>query len=318
MLTLRFLLDNTDEEHGVTVQEIIKYLEGEGLKAERKTVYRDFESFADIGYEVVSQRAGSTTKYHIIGRDFELPELKMLVDSVAASKFVTEKKTKELLKKLSRLTSRYNASLLSREVMVSGRVKTMNESIYYNIDNIHSAMSRKINISFKYFSWNQKKEQELRHGGKSYHVSPWALLWDDENYYLVAYDNEDEKIKHFRVDKMLKIGFVDEPRKGLKEFEKAKIDTYSKRLFSMYSGEEKRVSIKADNRFANILIDRFGRNIMIIPDGPDRFSVTLDVSVSEQFISWIFSLGEGIEITGPEDVLEKVRDMASRISRTYL
>lgn len=314
---LRILSEETDEDHSLTMPELLEQLAAYDIKADRKTIYADFEELEKAGYEIIGERVGNNYNYSLANREFELPELKLLVDAVQASRFITEKKSRELIKKLGALTSRYNAGKLKRELMYSGRVKTMNESIYYTVDKLHVAMNDGLKVRFQYFNWNVKKEQELRHGGAFYEVSPWALLWDDENYYLVAFDGKDGKIKHFRVDKMLRLSVTEKKREGEKEFKDAAVESYSTRMFGMFSGKDERVTLEAENRFAGILIDRFGKDIMMIPTGPERFRATVNVSVSEQFLSWVFSLGEGIKITGPESAVKAVREMLDRLNRTY-
>ena len=192
------LLTETDEDYPLTLREIISKLKGFDISADRKTLYQDFEVLREYGYDIISEKRGRSCCYFLGERSFELPELKLLVDSVQSAKFITDKKSGVLIKKLESLTSRHLAKQLNRQVVISGRVKTMNESIYYNVDRLHEAINCDRQITFNYFQWNIKKEQELRHDGKLYKVSPWGLMWDDENYYLVAYDAEEEIIKHFR------------------------------------------------------------------------------------------------------------------------
>ena len=314
---LRILQEKTDESHTLTMPQITEELGLYGIEADRKSIYSDLDELRNAGYDIIGERQGASYVYYIGSRDFELPELKLLVDSVQASRFITEKKSRELIKKLGALTSRYNAGKLKRELMYSGRVKTMNESIYYTVDKLHAAMNDGLKVRFQYFNWNVKKEQELRHGGAFYEVSPWALLWDDENYYLVAFDGKDGKIKHFRVDKMLRLSVTDKKREGEKEFKDAAVESYSTRMFGMFSGKDERVTLEAENRFAGILIDRFGKDIMMIPTDPEHFRATVNVSVSEQFLSWVFSLGEGIKITGPESAVKAAREMLARLNKMY-
>ena len=197
----RIFQEQTDEEHGLTVNELKKALADHGISAERKSIYDDIETLSAFGMEI-EMRKEKQFKYHLIGRKFELPELKLLVDSVQSSRFITHKKSMELISKLEGLTSRHQAQKLSRQVFVSNRIKTMNESIYYTVDFIHEAITKNSKITFKYFDWNANKEKILRHNGKTYKVSPWALCTEDDNYYLVAYDSDDGIIRHYRVDKM--------------------------------------------------------------------------------------------------------------------
>lgn len=214
----QIMLENTDEEHYITMPEIKEKLEEYEVTADRKSIYNDLKDLEKLGIEVEGEPVGNRYHYHVVERPFELPELKLLVDAIQSSKFITQKKTNTLIKKLEKLVSKYDAQKLQRQVYVSGRIKTMNESIYYTVDAIHNAISENRKIKFQYYQWNVKKEMELRHDGAWYHISPWGLSWDDENYYLVGYDSEAELIKHYRVDKMLRIKMSTEAREGKEHF----------------------------------------------------------------------------------------------------
>ena len=215
------MLENTDDEHYITMPEIMEELGKYEVTADRKTIYADLRDLSVLGIEVEGEPIGNRYHYRVVNRPFELPELKLLVDSIQSSKFITEKKTNTLIKKLEKLVSKYDAQRLQRQVYVSGRIKTMNESIYYTVDAIHNAISENKKIKFQYFQWNVKKEMELRHGGAWYHISPWGLSWDDENYYMIGYDAEAQLIKHYRVDKMLHIRMSDESREGKRTLQEA-------------------------------------------------------------------------------------------------
>ena len=309
--------EETDDTHSLTMPEIIEKLSLCGVNADRKTLYLDFEELRDFGMDIIAEQAGRSCYYHLGSRDFELPELKLLVDSVQSAKFITDKKSNQLIRKLESLVSRHEAKQLQRQVIISGRVKTMNESIYYNVDKIHDAINAGCQIRFKYYQWNIKKEMELRKNGAWYQISPWALMWDDEYYYLVAYDAGDNIIKHYRVDKMLKISVVDEKRKGQELFRQFDTPRYSKSLFGMNSGEETDVTLEAANRMAGILIDRFGKDIFIIPTDEGHFRTSVHVSVSSQFLGWIMSLGEDIRIVSPPGVVDMMTKAARRLAAQY-
>ncbi len=313
----RIFSEETDDLHGLTMPEIIDKLALCGVNADRKTLYLDFEELRSYGMDIVAEQTGRNCYYRLVSRDFELPELKLLVDSVQSAKFMTDKKSAQLIRKLESLVSKYEAKQLQRQVIISGRVKTMNESIYYNVDKIHDAINADCQIRFKYYQWNLKKEMELRKNGAWYQISPWALMWDDENYYLVAFDAEDNIIKHYRVDKMLKISTVDEKREGQELFRKFNTPRYTKSLFGMNGGEETNVTLEAANHMAGILIDRFGKDIFIIPTDKDHFRTTVNVAVSSPFLGWIMSLGEDIRIVSPENVVDRMRDAARRLSEQY-
>ncbi|MBR4412189.1 MAG: WYL domain-containing protein [Lachnospiraceae bacterium] len=304
----------TDEDHSLTMSQIISELESNDISAERKSVYSDLEALRELGYDVIGDDSGRYYGYFLGERTFELAELKLLVDSVSASKFITDKKSKALIKKLESLTSAYNAGKLERQVVVGDRVKTMNESIYINVDMIHSAIAENSQIRFRYFNYNPKKEIEYKRDGEFYYVSPWALIWNDENYYLVAYDSLDEKIKHFRVDKMNKMSLVEARREGASEFKKINISEYSGRVFGMYSGRTERVKMEFDNELSGVVIDKFGKDVNIVKTGAKKFLVIENVNVSKQFFGWIFGLGEGAKIIGPQSVVDEMNlEMMKRL-----
>ena len=314
---MKYLLENTDENHTVTMPQIIAYLEANDITAERKSIYDDLESLKDLGFDVAGEKQGKGYGYYIGARDFEMAELKLLVDAIQSSKFVTEKKSQELIKKLGRLVSVHEAKQLKRQVYVAGRAKALNESIFYNVDAIHNAIEENKKISFQYFQWNTKKEMELRKNGRFYEVSPWALLWEDENYYLVAFDAMADEIKHYRVDKMLNISCMDLAREGKERFEKSNVAEYTKKNFGMFAGEEETVKLEVHNRLVGVILDRFGRDIMMIPADKEHFRVNVRVSVSNQFFGWLFGLGDGVKILGPENVKEKMKEEITKIQKMY-
>ena len=317
MYLMKILLEKTDEDHALTMPDILRELEAYGISAERKSIYSDMECLRTYGMDIIGEKRDQKFSYYVASRQFELAELKLLVDAIQSAKFITAKKSKELIKKIESFASKYEAGQLQRQVFVSGRIKTMNESIYYNVDAIHSAIAANRQIRFQYFQWNVKKEMELRKDGAYYQVSPWALSWDDENYYLVAYDDEEEKLKHYRVDKMLHIGQTDEPRKGKKLFEGFDTALYAKKMFSMYAGEEEMVKIECENRLAGAIIDRFGKDIPMRKIDEEHFSVNVRVSLSCQFIHWIMALGSGAKIVGPEHVVDMVKEEVRRLAKQY-
>lgn len=313
----QIMLEQTDEEHYISMPEIIEALAAYDITADRKSLYQDLRDLEKLGIEVEGEATGNRYHYHVISRFFELPELKLLVDAIQSSKFITERKSNALIKKLERLVSKYEAQKLQRQVYVSGRIKTMNESIYYTVDAIHNAISENRKIKFQYYQWNIKKEMELRHNGAWYHISPWGLSWDDENYYLVGFDSEAGLIKHYRVDKMLHISMSEEKREGSEYFTKLDMAEYAKKSFGMYGGEEQTVKLLVDNSLAGVVIDRFGKDVMMIPTDGDRFTVSVNVRVSRQFMGWVFSLGEKVKIIGPDLVIQQMREEVARLVRQY-
>ena len=313
----QIMLEQTDDEHYITMPEIMGALAKYEITADRKSIYQDLRDLEVLGIEVEGEPVGKGYHYHVIARPFELPELKLLVDAIQSSKFITEKKTNALIRKLEKQVSRYEAIRLQRQVYVSGRIKTMNESIYYTVDTIHNAISENKQIRFQYYQWNVKKEMELRRGGAYYHISPWGLSWDDENYYLVGYDSDADEIRHYRVDKMLHIRMTDEHREGKKYFQKLDMADYAKKSFGMFAGREQDVKLLVDNSLVGVIIDRFGKSVIIIPVDEDHFTVSITVMVSRQFLGWIFSLGEKVKILGPDEVAEQMKMEGKRLLRQY-
>ncbi|MBR5932014.1 MAG: WYL domain-containing protein [Lachnospiraceae bacterium] len=315
---MQIFMTDTDEDHGLTMREIIAKLGQYDISADRKTLYQDFEELRQFGLDIIAEQAGKVFYYKLVSRDFELPELKLLVDSVQSAKFITERKSKELIRKLEGLASKYEAKQLTRQVIISGRVKTMNESIYYNVDKIHTAIATNSQILFQYAQWTMDKELMPRRNGEWYQISPWSLAWDDEYYYLIAFDEADAMIKHYRVDKMQKIAILDLARNGRDEYAAKNVPSYAKRLFGMFGGETEIVTIEAENDLVGVFIDRFGKDIPLHKVDQDHFSISVDVEVSPQFLGWIIALGEQVKITAPADVVKKMQDEARRLAKQYL
>lgn len=313
----QIMLEKTDEEHYITMPEIMAELEKYDITAERKSIYSDIRALEELGIEIEGEQRGKLFYYHCIGRQFEIAELKLLVDAIQASKFITAKKSNELIKKLETFCSSYEAKQLQRQVYVQDRIKSMNESVYYSVDAIHSAIAENKKIKFQYFNWNDKKEMVLRHDGAFYEISPWSLLWDDENYYLIGYDEFSDMIKHYRVDKMLRIEMIDEPRQGKESFKDFNGAKYAKKNFAMFSGEEESVTVKLKKDMCGVFVDRFGKEINFIPVDDEYCTVRLQVSLSPHFCGWIFALGDDVEVIGPEKVRKRFCEEAKRIYNIY-
>ena len=313
---MQMLLERSDENHPLTVQDMIDELSQHDISAERKSIYADLEALQLFGLDIVRSK-GKSTGYYIASRDFELPELKLLVDSVQSSKFITHRKTLSLIKKIEGLASVYDAQLLQRQVYVRNRVKSMNESVYYNVDEISGAISRDRAIRFNYFEFDVNKQRRYRHGGKLYEISPFALMWDDENYYMLGYDQEAEKLKHYRVDKMTNIESAETERSGKELFAGMDMSSYSKQVFGMFTGSEQTVKLRFENRLAGAVIDRFGKEVMLIPDGEEHFTVSADIAVSPQFYAWVFGFGTAVEILAPDSARRELAQLAKSVSRIY-
>lgn len=311
------LLRCSDEKHPVTTAQLISMLSGHGISAERKSIYDDIEALRTYGVDILSTGAGRNVGYYVGSRSFQLAELKLLVDSVQSSKFITEKKTLELIKKIETLASIYEAELLHRQVHVANRVKTMNETIYYNVDDISHSITENRRIRFHYFEYTVQKERRFRHDGAWYTVSPYALTWDDENYYLVAFDADAGRIKHFRVDKMRDIEAVDEPRDGQEAYAALDMGLYARKTFGMFTGEEVSVQLRFENELIGPVLDRLGLDIMPIPDGDSHFTVRTNVVVSTQFFAWVCGFGAKAQITAPESVVEEMKAHVEAIRSAY-
>ncbi len=313
----RYLLRRSDEEHPVTVAQMIDYLARQDIAAERKSVYDDMEALRLFGLDVQTVRVGSATGYFIGEREFQMPELKLLVDSVQSSRFITEKKSLELIGKLEGLASEHQARELNRQVYVRGRIKTMNESIYYNVDEIHAAIGSDRSVTFRYFAWSVDKKRVWRRDGARYEVSPWALMWDDENYYLVAYDHDAGAIKHYRVDKMASIAQTDRPRQGAGVFAKFDMAAYSNTHFGMFSGDVQPVRLAFENDLAGPVIDQFGQDVSLVPLDQGHFSVTVNVAVNVQFFGWLSGFGTRARILAPAAVAEEMRRHLLTLAELY-
>lgn len=307
---MQIMLAKTDDEHSLTLSQIMDELEKYGVTAERKSLYNDFADMDKFGIEVIKEQIGRETFYHVGSREFELAEVKLLIDAIQSSKFITRTKSRELINKIKSNVSEYQATQLQRQVYINDRVKTMNESVYYNVDDIHTAINENKKIRFKYYKWDVNMKLVPRHNGDWFVVSPWALTWNDENYYLVAYDDIDKKIKHYRVDKMMQIYVEDDRRAGKEEFKNFDMAEYSKATFGMYQGTKKIVRIEFANYMCGVFIDRFGKDITIMKVDDDHSLINVNVNVSPQFFGWIFSLGKDVKVVGPEDVVEEMKKQA--------
>lgn len=313
----QIMVEKTDEDHYLTIPEIKTELEKYEIEADRKSLYDDLAALSVLGLSVEKERIGRDYCYHVVAKPFEIAELKLLVDSIQASKFITERKSRQLIKKLMGNASKYEADQLNRQVVVSGRIKTMNESIYYNVDGIHHAINYNSSITFTYLKWNTDKELVPRRD-ELYEVSPWALTWDDENYYMIGFDHRDSKIKHYRVDKMKNIRTTDRKRIGRDVFEEIDMASYTRQNFGMFGGEDTMVKLRFKDDLVGVIIDRFGKDIMIHPVDESGWSETnVEVAVSGQFFGWVFGLDGGVRITGPKPVVNEYKKRITNQAEVY-
>jgi len=319
LLIKSLLYEKTDENHGVSIEDIINYLENEHfITAERKSVKEDIDTLCDLGDDICSYNVGSKKYYYIASRTFELAELKLLTDSVQSSKFITQKKSAELIKKIESLTSVNEAKELSRQIYVTGKVKTMNESIYYTVDAIHSAMSQSRAIEFQYFDYDENKEKVLRHGGKVYTVSPWALISNEDNYYLRAFDHSEMILKNFRVDKMLSVAVSKQARLGKELYDKTDPEKYTQRTFGMYGDVEMLVAMEFHRSLCGVMIDRFGKDVTFFKTAdPDMIRITVNVNVGPNFLGWVMCFGGRVKIISPDAAVKKISELARDMLKIY-
>lgn len=306
----------TDEEHPLSLKEITEILQNDyDIKAERKSLYDDIEALKSLEYDICTTR-DKTTRYFLATREFELPELELLTDAVQASRFITYEKSISLIKKLETLSSIHQAKKLYRSVYINDKFKSKNKTTYYAIDAIHEGISQRKKITFHYFHYNEKKEKVYSHDKKLYKVSPIALVWDDEKYYLIAYDTDEEKIKHYRVDKIDAATCTDEQSDGQDSIKNSDISQYTGSHFGMFGGKQEKVTLCCDNSLADVILDRFGSESMLFVKG-NTFQVNVDVVVSPPFISWLFSFGDKIKVTHPQSVADKVKATAIEVLKQY-
>lgn len=315
ILLIRDWLLETDELHPLTVADLVARLLAEGIKAERKSVSDDLQTLGEYGMDIETVAVGKKKGYYLASRTFEAAELKMLVDSVQAAKFLSAKKTKRLIKKLATLSSSGEAALLRRQLYMTDRGKSDNESIFYNIDAIHSAIAENREITFLYWQYDVNKQRVLRRNGTRYCVSPFALIWDDEFYYLIAYDAADACIKHYRVDKMNGIRISDTPRKGEALFEALDMSKYTSRNFSMFAGEEADVVLDCDADLIGVIVDRFGTDVSLHVT-ENGFTAFVRVAVSPQFFGWVAALGGAVRIRAPQAVKEQFAAQMQKVLGT--
>lgn len=313
---IKIFKELTDEENSLSLKEITNILENEyDIKAERKSLYDDIETLKSLDFDICTTR-DKTTRYFLASREFEVPELELLIDAVQASRFISYDKSIILIKKLQMLASKKQAQKLYRGVYISDKFKSKNQTTYYAIDAIHESISKGLKLTFHYFSYNEKKEKVYHHDKKLYCVSPIALIWDDDKYYLVAFDSDSKQIRHYRVEKIDSATCTDMPADHQDEVKNSDLDLYASSHFSMYSGKKEKITLECDNSLAEVILDRFGEDV-IFHRKDKTFTVNLDVVVSPIFISWLFSFGTRMKVVHPQYVIDKVKETAKNILANY-
>lgn len=313
---LRAFTEETDEKHPMTVKDLIAYLDSYGINAERKTIYDDIETLRIFGMDIANRRE-RPSGFYLASREFELPELKLLVDVVQSSRFITSRKSRKLIAKLEKLTSIHEAKQLQRHFITEHHVKAVNESIYYNIDEIHNALLNNRQITFQYYEWTVYKDMRLKKNGERYRVSPWGLIWKEDNYYLIALDEKSGIVKHYRVDKMLRINVEAEERNGRELFVGFDTAQFATKTFGMFGGREENICLEFEKHFVGVLIDHFGQDIMIHRKDEEHFITYVRVNVSNQFFGWLAGLGSGVRIQSPEHVRKEYLDFLKKALNSY-
>ena len=311
---LDYLQQNSHADHPIRAAELIQVLENRhNILCERKTIYSDIAALQEYGIDIVSI-PGKNGGYYIASRNFELPELKLLIDAVQSSRFLTEKKSRELIEKLCKQCSVHDARLMRRDMVVSGRVKSMNETIYYNVDAIQEAIGQNRQITFRYFDWGIDGKRRYRE--KHYQVSPYGLCQDNENCYLQALSPR-YGVTSYRVDRMSDITLTEEPRVPCPELTGKNLTRHANQLFQMFAGHPTTVKMRFHRSLTNVVMDRFGRDTMLIPDGDDHFVFTVDVAVSPMFLSWVIGFGSKAKILHPQSVIEACQSLCREAMGQY-
>lgn len=313
---MKFLQEKTDREHPVSVKDIIRTMEAYGISVERKTVYDDIETLRTFGMKIGSRR-GKPAGFYLEERTFELPELKFLMDAVQSSKFITEKQSAALVRKLEDLASVHEAKKLKSQVFLMPGIKTLNEEIYTNIETIYAAISANRQISFRYYQWTLSRELKPKRGGERYRVSPGKLLWNNDNYYLMGLDESSGIVKHYRVDKMMDVAVEEEKRSGESVFRDFDMGRFSAETFGMFDGKETILKIRFSNELVGVVLDRFGKKAVLQRSDDTHFFLQTHIRVSGQFFGWLTGLGPGAEIVSPEKVRKEYKSFLTKILKTY-
>ena len=309
------LLEYSSEEHPLSANDLIEHLAGFGIEAERKSIYDDIEELRKYGMDIICKK-GKNSGYFVGERDFEIAELKMLVDAVQATRFITNRQSRKLIEKLSSFAGKYDRAKLQRQVHMPERIKSKDSRIYILIDAIHNAINTNRMIRFRYTEWNCKKEKVHRHNGRYYKLSPWFLIWDDENYYLAAYDGDEEKIKHFRVDKMTDIEVTEDMREGEEAASQIDVESYPTAMFGMFGGQIETVMLQCNKSLVGAVIDRFGRDISIC-ENEEGFTARVRAALSPRFYAWIMGFGKDMKIVSPPRAVEGFKKQLEDINSLY-
>ena len=321
MLILKFFEQHTDEQHPAKMNDILKHLDDNGIKAERKAVYADLNLLCDLGYDIVKTSTGGAA-YFLGERTMELAEAEICASAVAAAKFITQKKSKELIDKLGGLFSLSQSAMLHQRLELVRTLKTKNEEIYYNIDKIVRAQNKNAKISFLYFEYLPDKTLRLRKEGRRYIASPYTLMWFEDAYYLVCNIDKYDNLSHYRVDRMAKIEVLDDPQRSIAEVSEYKnyidSDAYHRSVFSMFGGTPQNVRIRFRDSLATAVFDRFGLDVTVSDIKDGWFTISVKVRVSPGFISWLTIFGDNAKVIAPESLKQDIIDMIGALNSVYI
>lgn len=306
LMLLKLLQEQTDDEHPLSTAIIVRHFESHGILTDRRTVTTDIDLLREAGYDIITLK-GTQNRYFIGTRMFELPEVKLLIDAVYASKFITSTKSETLIMKLSSLVSSHQAENLQRHLYINERIKPVNETIYYSADVIRTAIEQKRQITFQYYEYTPTKRKILKHKGKVYRFSPYDLIWNEDRYYILGFSNSHSKVISFRVDRMCKVAIADAPI--VPPPSDYSITSYGSKVFDMFDGHKATVTLRCKNDLMRVIIDRFGESVHTEVIDKEHFLATVDVSVSPTFFGWIFQFSGGIKIVSPSEISREYGDM---------
>lgn len=323
-LKLLYLMDifkkKTDDDHVLTANELCDELEACGISAERKSIYKDINILIEYGMDIVHTRSPKNG-FFLGQRDFELAEVRLLVDAVQAANFISTKKTKQLLSKIEDFVSREQAAILREQVYVDNRPKCKNEEIYYIIDTLHSAITKNLQVSFIYVRRRLISGGAAKREEKAFTVNPYAMIWSDDHYYLICNNPKYDNLMHLRIDRIRSINMLNTKARHFSEVTKYKnyFDSadYATGLFNMYTGEQQSIRLKCKNEILENILDRFGENIPINDSGDGYFTVRVDAAVNEGLVGWLMQYGHQIEVIAPTSLRSALRKQARAISKLY-
>ena len=312
----------TDENHPMDTVEIIEKLSRDGIEVDRKILYNDIEVLNSYGFEILKER-GKRNRYYVVDRSFDLPEIRIMMDAVEASAFITEKKTYELTNKISALAGSKRAEVLKESVLHFSKVKSLNESVFYSVNTIAEALDSGKKIIFNYYTLDVHKEKSYRTERndptkiKQYKVNPVATVFDNGQYYLVCYDDKHKGLANYRIDRMERVRITDEDIRENKEIERIDLSKRNKQMFGMFGGDVHTVTIEADKSLLDVIFDKFGHRIELFETKDGKISCKAEVQTGPMFIAWCCSFGDRLRVVSPPSVVSSVREHLKKVLSQY-